>query len=134
VPGDPYLNIHRQVKFRNEKYMSLVERKLVGLPDDAIERMGDFYFPINVHQFEDLVGKVLTQFEAINLPEKVEQANKDIVKQLLWRWFDNVQENSITSWKAIVGPIDIKEREKELGWIREGKSGLSEEPAVRSVK
>lgn len=96
--------------------MSLVERRISGLPDDAIERMSDFYFPINSDQFEDLVGKVLTQIEAINLPPAVQRANKDITKQLLWRWFDNVQENSISSWKGIIGPVDIKEREKELGW------------------
>lgn len=95
---------------------ALVERKLPAMSDDYIERPNDFYFPINLSQFEDLVGKVLTQFEAINLPASVEQANKQIIKQLLWRWYDGVQENCITSWRAIIGPIDIKAREQELGW------------------
>jgi len=109
--------------------MSLVERKIQGMPDDFMEHANDFYFPINVSQFEDLIGKVMMQFEAINLPESVEKANKDIIKQLLWKWFDSVQENSITSWKAIIGPIDIKEREKELGWGKVKAEAEAKRPA-----
>lgn len=94
----------------------LVKREIKGMPDDYIERPQDFYFPINIHQFEDLVGEIMVQLEAMNMPQKAEEANKQIVKRLLWRWWENAQENSITSWKEIIGPLDMKEREKELGW------------------
>ena len=68
--------------------------------------VGDYYFPINVRQMEDLVGKVLTQVESMNLRENVEKAAKDVFRQQLWRWFDSVQENSISSWKLCIGPIE----------------------------
>ena len=53
----------------------------------------------------DLVGKMLTQIEAMNLRESVEKANKDIVRQILWSWWGSVQENSMTSSGLCIGPI-----------------------------
>lgn len=64
-----------------------------------------YYFPANTKQFEDLVGKMLTQVEAMNLRESVEKANKDIVRQILWNWWSGVQENSLTSSGRCIGPI-----------------------------
>ncbi len=91
-------------------------RKLPAMPDDYIHRPDDFYFPINMPQFNELYGKMMTHLEAIGLDKKTEEAHKIILKQTLWKWYDGVQENSITSWKAIIGPIDIKQRQEELGW------------------
>lgn len=83
------------------------EVKQYVLPDNAHEHIGDFYFPINVFLVEDLLGKVLTQIEAMGLRESVEKANKDIARQMIWKWYDAVQENSISSHKGCIAPIEL---------------------------
>lgn len=80
----------------------MIEMKTHGIDPSKINR---YYFPANTRQFEDLVGKMLTQVEAMNLRESVEKANKDIVRQLLWKWWNDVQENSMTSSRLCIGPI-----------------------------
>lgn len=64
-----------------------------------------YYFPIDVSQVENLLGQMLTQVEAMNLREQVEKANKDIVRQRIWKWFEDVQENSLTSYQGCIAPI-----------------------------
>ena len=80
----------------------MIEIKTHGIDPAKINR---YYFPANTRQFEDLVGKMLTQIEAMNLRESVEKANKDIVRQILWSWWSGVQENSMTSSGLCIGPI-----------------------------
>ena len=80
----------------------MIEIKSYGIDPEQIDR---YYFPANTRQFQDLVGKMLTQVEAMNLRESVEKANKDIVRQMLWKWWNDVQENSMTSYKLCIGPI-----------------------------
>lgn len=72
-------------------------------------RIGEYYFPTNLQQVENLLGKMLTHIEAMNLPQTVEKANKDLVRQTLWKWWSDVQENSMTSYKGCVGPLGILE-------------------------
>ena len=64
-----------------------------------------YYFPVNLSQIEDLLGKMLTQIEAMNLRESVETANKSLVRQRVWKWFEDVQENSLTSYRGCIAPI-----------------------------
>ena len=66
-------------------------------------RYGKYYFPINVNQVEDLLGKTLTQLEVMNL--RNEKATKDVFRQLIWSWYSAVQENSITSYNGCIAPI-----------------------------
>jgi len=80
----------------------MYEMKTHGIDPSKIDR---YYFPSNVRQFEDLVGKMLTQVEAMNLRESVEKANKDVVRQILWSWWSGVQENSMTSSGLCIGPV-----------------------------
>lgn len=80
----------------------MYEMKTHGIDPEKIRR---YYFPANVDQFETLVGRMLTQVEAMNLREPVEKANKDIMRQTLWKWWSDVQENSMTSHKLCIGPI-----------------------------
>ncbi len=68
-------------------------------------KIEQYYFPVNLRQFENLVGKVLTQIEAMNLNERSEKANKDIARQTLWGWWNDTQENSLTSAGLCIGPI-----------------------------
>ena len=80
----------------------MIEIKSYGIDPEQMDR---YYFPVNTRQFEALVGKMLTQVEAMNLRESVEKANKDIIRQILWKWWNDAQENSMTSWKLCIGPI-----------------------------
>lgn len=87
--------------------MSKDEPAKVEITAVAIDpmRIEQYYFPVNLRQFENLVGKVLTQIEAMNLNERSEKANKDIARQTLWSWWNDAQENSITSSGLCIGPI-----------------------------
>lgn len=69
------------------------------------EQIDRYFFPVNVHQIEDLLGKVLTQIEAMNLREGVEKANKDMARQTLWSWWGSAQDNSLTSSMGCIAPI-----------------------------
>lgn len=69
------------------------------------EKIEHYYFPVNLSQVKDLLGKMLTQVEAMNLRGTVEKANKDIVRQRIWKWFEEVQDNSLTSYKGCIAPI-----------------------------
>lgn len=67
------------------------------------EKFDRYYFPVNVSQVEDLLGKTLTQLEVMNL--RNEKATKDVFRQLIWSWYGNVQENSLTSYQGCIAPI-----------------------------
>lgn len=71
-------------------------------------RIDDYYFPVNVSLAENLLGKLLTHVEAINLPSHVQKANKDLIRQTFWAWWSRVQENSITSAGLCIGPIEVE--------------------------
>jgi hypothetical protein len=80
-----------------------------------------YYFPIDHRQIRDILGQILTQIESMNLSPKSEMVNKAIFTQMIWRWFDEVMENSATSAKKTgIRPIR-NER---------GNEYINEEPAV----
>lgn len=74
---------------------------------DVGKNPADYYFPLNINLAEKLLGKMLTHIEAMGLPDKVEKANKDLVRQSFWKWWSDVQENSMTSYKGCIGPIEV---------------------------
>jgi hypothetical protein len=75
----------------------------------TIGNLDELYFPVNKGQVNDILGKILTQLEAMNLTEKSERANKAIFKQMVWHWFDEAIDNSVTSANGCIAPIKIKE-------------------------
>lgn len=77
----------------------MIERKLLIDP----EKEGRYLFPVGTSQVEDLLGKVLTHLELMNL--RNEKAAKDVFRQLVWRWYDGVQENSLHSYQNCIAPI-----------------------------
>jgi hypothetical protein len=68
-----------------------------NVPFGENENWKDYYFPVNHSLVRRLLGQILTQIEAMNLPQKTEEANKAIFIQMIWRWFDEVMDNSATS-------------------------------------
>lgn len=78
----------------------MIDSIRVSVNPDKFDR---YYFPINVNQVEDLLGKTLTQLEVMNL--RNEKATKDVFRQLIWSWFGNVQENSTTSYQGCIAPV-----------------------------
>jgi hypothetical protein len=71
------------------------------------------HFPVSTSQFKSLLGKVLTHIEAMGLPEVVEAANKKLIKETLWKWWETVwetvEEGSITSANGCIAPIDLRQ-------------------------
>lgn len=88
------------------KKVVLENKTLPCMPENYIYDERRFYFPVNSNLVKSLIGKILTQIESMNLSERGEEATKDIFKQMVWRWWSDVQENSITSTNGCIGPIE----------------------------
>lgn len=81
------------------------ERELASVPN-VIHRSSDpnysslddrVFYPVNAGQLRDLLGKVLTNLDAMGLPDRAHRAAKQLLVQELWRWWDGVYDNSTTS-------------------------------------
>lgn len=89
----------------------------------------DFYFPVNISQLRELVGKMLTHVEAMGLPERAEKANKDLVRQSLYKWWEEAQEDSLTSYRGCIGPVELLRHtngtERKYVWHADGDHAVS---------
>lgn len=89
----------------------------------------DFYYPINGAQLRDLVGKLLTHVEAMGLAERVEKANKDLIRQTLYTWWATAQDNSKTSYRGCIAPIEVlrnpNRTERKYVWHADGDHAVS---------
>lgn len=63
------------------------------------------YFPINSNQVRHLEDHIAIRIEMLNLTKKAEEAAKYIFQEMLWQWFYEAQENSVTSYKGCIAPI-----------------------------
>jgi len=79
---------------------------VIHVPGGIGGRYEDYYFPVQAAQVRNLLGKILTHIEAMNLPPRVEKANKDLVRQSIWDWWSEAMNNSTTSWGGCIGPIE----------------------------
>lgn len=89
-------------KFRDNTEPVVIHRQTsphYGLLDD------DVYYPINHWQLRDLLGKVLTQLDAMGLPDRAHRAARSLLTQEVWRWWDGVHENATTSGAGSIAPV-----------------------------
>lgn len=63
------------------------------------------YYPANHRQFRDLIGRLLTQLDAMALPDRAHRAAKTLLVQEAWRWWDGVAENAVTSGQGCLAPV-----------------------------
>lgn len=68
------------------------------------------YYPVNHQQLRDLLGKLLTQLDAMALPDRAHRAAKTLLVQEAWRWWDGVAENATTSYLGCIAPIVLPEQ------------------------
>lgn len=78
----------------------------IHVPGGVGQSYEDYFFPIQAAQVRNLVGKILTHIEAMNLPARVEKANKDLVRQRIWDWWSESMHNSTSSAGGCIGPIE----------------------------
>jgi hypothetical protein len=97
--------------------------------DQTIPFESDNYFPTNHLQVQQLVGKMLTHIEALGIPAGQEKAAKDLVKQTIYGWFANVQENSMTSYRGCIAPLQMLRHadgtERKVVWLAVGDHAVS---------
>lgn len=79
---------------------------VIRIPGVIGEGYEEYFFPIQAAQVRNLIGKILTHVEAMNLPERVEKANKDLVRQAIWDWWSSAVDNSTSSAGGCIGPIE----------------------------
>jgi hypothetical protein len=68
--------------------------------------LGDnVYYPVNHRQVRDLLGKLLTQLDAMALSDRAHGAAKSLLTREVWGWWNGVYENATTSYKGCLAPI-----------------------------
>ena len=116
---------------REEKErLSLEDVTIHNLPAGLDDFDENTYFPINNSQINTLLGRVLTQLETMNMPDKAEKANKVIFKQMIWRWFDEVMENSVTSSDGCIAPIRLSYDEDSAKFTSYNAVPLKHKPSI----
>lgn len=63
------------------------------------------YFPVNHNLVRDLLGRVLTQLDAMALPDRAHSAAKSLLTREVWRWWSFACENSTTSGLGCIAPV-----------------------------
>lgn len=63
------------------------------------------WYPTSPMQVRALVGKLLTQLDAMALPDRAHKAARTLLVQEIWRWWDGVYENATTSSEGCIAPI-----------------------------
>lgn len=86
--------------------MPVSREPIAGLRIENDTDFDDLHFPVNLPLIQNLIGKMLTHVEAMGLSATAEKANKDLVRQSVWAWFSDVQENSLTSYRGCIAPIE----------------------------
>lgn len=93
----------------------------------------EVYYPINHNQLRDLLGKMLTLLDAMNLPERVHTAQKALIVQSAWLWWDGVYSNATTSYAGCIAPI-VTEKHKDSKFYPSNRWGYkSEEEYLDSI-
>lgn len=73
--------------------------------------LGDnVFFPTNHALVRDLLGKLLTQLDVMNLPDRAHRAAKTLIVAEVWRWWDYVTDNCVTSYEGCLAPIMMRTR------------------------
>lgn len=89
--------------------------------DHDVDVTTDYYFPTNYSQVSNLIGRMLTHVDALGLPSGQEKATKDLVRQSIQQWWSDVEDNSMTSFKGCIGPIEVRRNangtEKQYVWL-----------------
>lgn len=99
--------------------------RVIG-PDADFDRI---YFPINYPLVRDLLGRMLTVVDCAVSPGAQNKATKDLVRQSLYRWFEEVQENSLTSYRGCIAPIEVLSNDdgsdRKYIWHGDGNHAVS---------
>lgn len=104
-----------------------------GLVDD------DILYPVDHRQLRDLLGRLLTQLDAMGLPDRAHRAARHLLTQEVWRWWDGVHENATTSGGGCIAPIvmnpdavpgDGRPPSNRWGWPSEAAYLASLKPAA----
>lgn len=101
------VSVHRQ---RSEFY---------GILDDAV------YNPVNHLLLRDLLGRLLTQLDAMALPDRAHRAARTLITAEVWRWWDFVHENAVTSGQGCIAPVVVR----PIGGRLSNRWGFADESA-----
>jgi hypothetical protein len=77
-------------------------KSLAGTYDTLADNV---YIPINHNLVRDLLGRVLTQLDAMGLPDRAHHAAKSLLTREVWRWWAFACDNSTTSGLGCIAPI-----------------------------
>lgn len=65
------------------------------------------HFPLNHRQVRSLIGRLLTQLDAMALPDRAHAAAKTLFTREVWDWWVDACENSVTSYQGCIAPITV---------------------------
>lgn len=67
------------------------------------------YFPINHKLVRDLLGRLLTQLDVMNLSDRAHSAAKSLTVREVWRWWSYVCDNAVTAGMGCLAPVVVDE-------------------------
>lgn len=89
----------------------------------------DIYFPVNYALIKNLMGKLLTIVDLAVPAETQNDAAKSLTRQAISQWFNDVQENSLTSYRGCIAPIEVlrgsEGKDRKYIWHGEGNHAVS---------
>ncbi len=88
---------------RPDEFVAPVLRQPAGRPYDIAA--DDVWLPANHRQLRDLLGKLLTQLDAMALSDRAHHAAKALITREVWNWWNGVYENATTSHLGDLAPI-----------------------------
>lgn len=77
--------------------------KVAAIPQHTT--LDQCYFPINAQLVRNLEEQMAIRIEMLNLTKKAEEAAKYVFQEMLWQWFYEAQDNSVTSYRGCIAPI-----------------------------
>lgn len=102
------------------------------LPVQYLDIMPENLFvPINGEgQLNELIGKMLTLFDAAGLPAPQAKAIKDLCRTQIRSWYAAALYNAETSWRGCIAPIACLRdpsngTERKYVWLAEGNHAIS---------
>lgn len=94
----------------------VVHRQRYAQPYDVLG--DDVYFPVNHTQVRHLIGALLTNLDAMALPDRARRAAKTLLVQSAWNWWSDACENAATSGSGCLAPIVMNYRSTPADVVR----------------
>jgi len=94
----------------------VIHRQRYDKPYDVLG--DDVFFPVNHTQVRRLIGALLTNLDAMALPDRARRAAKTLLVQSAWNWWSDACENAATGSAGCLAPVVMNYRSTPADVVR----------------